>query len=288
MEKIVTSSTYGRDDLRQFCAHCTGLPESELSEDRILDVAADALWDAGIVYQPIRHYQGTSYYFDETGKYCSAPTAERFPNLIRMTRDGQRRARLWDLGFALKTTTGSSFNVQLWIKAASKFQEGATLRDCLKVYMDTTIHRYLKDMSFAESMVTLISHPSIERAPGTSKGNFDRIRVTVGLTSTKFDSFQDLRKAVIENKQQLHEMVLQKIAESKGFQTYGVPLNILALTSLNLWRDHTLEYIFEPKRLTLEEKIGRAATRPGVNSVAGRNARKEFTHEQDSSHDPCR
>lgn len=285
MEKKIVSSTSGRDEMRQFCAKYIGQKNADLPDRRLLALTESALLNAGIINQPIRHYQGTSYYFDESCRYCSAKTSERFPHLVHMTRDGQRRARLWDMGYALKMTTGAALNVQLWIKAASTFTEGETLRECLKKYLDTTIHRYMTDKSFVESMVTMISNPSIERAPGNSKkSSFDRIRVTVGLSSTMFDSFQDLRQAVIANKQEIHRMVLEKIEESRNFQTYGVPVNILALSSLNLWRDHTLEYIFEPKELTLDEKLSSASLRRAARAsfkprTTEKNERREQAHE---------
>lgn len=285
MEKYIISISTGLADLRLFYAQATGQDATNLSEDQLLDFTQQALLDAGIIGKPVRHYQGTSYYFDESGRYCSDRTSSRFPDLIYRNKNGQRRARLWDMGYATKTTAhNAALNAHLWIKAVSTFTEGDTLRQCLKKYSDTELRRYQTDLSYVESMVTSITS-SVERSPNNPKKNtFDRIRVTVGLSSIMFASFQDLRQAVIANKQEIHRMVLDHIAESRKFQVYGLPVNILALSSLNLWRDHTLEYIFEPKQLTLDQKISSASSRMSAGSSMKprsneKQERKEHAHE---------
>lgn len=268
MEKKVIFCCKGRDSLQAFCSHYIGQPNANLSDERLLDVAASALLESGIANKPIRHAHGITYYFDDTGHYCADKNSEQFKDLLTITtKSGQRRAKLWDLSMALRTNVGAALNSQIWSKALPSFEEGSSLRDCLRKYMDTNFTSYKTHYTFVESMVTMVFNPDIERDPYNYKKNtFDRIRVTVGLRSTMFDTFQELRQAVIANRREIDEMVLEKISHSKHFKTYGIPVNALALSSLNLSRNYTLEYIFEPKQLTLDEKINSASARVSAHS----------------------
>lgn len=78
-----------------------------------------------------------------------------------------------------------------------------------------------------------------------NKKTFDRIRIQVVLPRYMFQTWDELKAAVQENRLEIDNRVLDKIKNDRQFIKFGIPVNFIKLTDVTLLRDHTLEYIFE-------------------------------------------
>lgn len=141
----------------------------------------------------------------------------------------------------------SGVNSRVWIKAATKFKEGASLRECLVVFLNETIVRRNVIYTEMERIVQRIERPVYEREPGNqNKNTFDRIRCSVCLCS--YLTWDELKRYIRKWKQDIVWMVEQRIENDNRFQRFGVPINFLHLSALTLTRDFTLEFVFELKQ----------------------------------------
>ncbi len=215
------------------------LPEMEeylhgLSDLEMVSMVRDFLLEHGVLHAPIRQEHGKTYYFSEDEVYTLDKESERFPY------EGRLRFnifKVWD----------TCFNSAVWTKAATGFQPGMSLRECIGVFLDTQIEeRPPRAPSPLGQLVQEISPPVFEREPeNNNMGTFDRIRVTVGLPRYQFPSWAALRGEVKKHQREIYQLVLAKIENDRGFKRYGVPVNFLNLSDVTLLRDYSLEFIFE-------------------------------------------
>ena len=176
----------------------------------------------------VRRRNGKDYFFDQDYVLRSRPSV----------RSGK---------FYLDWEISTQVNGNVWAKAMATCEEGITADEFLERYLTTKIEKS-EGYDFLERLCTRIEKPSFERIPGNKDRNtFDRIRVEVCINSCMFGTKKELLASLKDNMLDIDVLVLQRIEESKAFQRFGVPINVLALTSRNFASNYTLEYIFELK-----------------------------------------
>lgn len=236
MENNVISS--GRDLMSDMFK----IPLSSISEERLIQETVDLMLVEGILNRPIRFKDGNAYYFNKAGRYCMDKDSSQFEHL---------KGKGCFVSFYLWPNDGSTFwcpNRNLWRHAVASFPVGATLEECAKIFLDSKIVRRNNEYSYLERLVGRIEKPLFEREPeNENKNTFDRIRVSVCLTKSMFNSWDELKTAVKAYRIEIAQMALDKIEENNAFQRFGVPINVIKPTDITLRRDCTLEYIFEPK-----------------------------------------
>ena len=193
----------------------------------------DFLLPKSILGATLRRRECKEYYFDE--------------NYILQVREETTSQRYYGLYSEGLWALGRKVNCNIWAKAMSATTEGMSADEFIDIYLSSSLGLG-EGWSFVERLCTKIEKPSIERTPeNTNKNSFDRIRVVVCLNATMHSSVKDLLRCIRENRDQIDELVLRRIEESKAFQKFEVPINILKLSSLQFAGDYTLEYIFEVK-----------------------------------------
>lgn len=209
------------------------IPDTEL-----VSMTRDFLIEYGVINQPIRQYNGATYYFNEDEIY-SKDKAKLFPveGLIKFNI------------FKITGTGTSFFSTSVWRKAATQFEVGMTLTECIEIFLNTELtFQPPPEPAPVDRLVQRIALPVFERTPGNqNEATFDRIRIMVSLPRYQFDSWNALRDAVKKYQQEIVQRVVQKLEGNRQFKGYGVPVNFLKLSSVTLLRDFSLEFIFELK-----------------------------------------
>lgn len=207
------------------------IPEAEL-----ISITREFLLENGVVNCPIRQRAGKTYYFNEDEVYSLDKESQLFPY--------QGRVR-----FNMFIVRGSGFNMNVWNKAASRFEAGMTLEQCIGIFLQTELTRNTQqEPTPLDRLVQHISPPVFEREPeNQNNSTFDRIRITVGLSRYLFSSWEDLKREVETYRPEIYQRVVQKLENDRQFKRYGVPINFIKLSDVTLLLDYSLEFIFELK-----------------------------------------
>ena len=206
-----------------------------LTEEELVAMVHEFLIDQGILNTPIRQRNGKTYYFNTFCIYSLDKTSSLFPYESR-------------LKFSLFKVRGEScFNVTVWNKAATQFQVGMTLDDCIKIFLKTNLTTTAPvEPSEFERLVQHIGPPIYERIPeNNDETTFDRIRVIVGLPRYLYGSWEELSEEVLKYKPEILQAAVRRIAADRQFKRYGIPINFLKVSNAQLLRDYSLELIFE-------------------------------------------
>lgn len=218
------------------------LPEMDeyiqsFSDEELVFITRDFLIENGVLNTPVAQHKGKTYYFNENEVYSLDKGSKLFPDEKR-------------LKFSKFTVRGEScFNDNLWRKAVSCFEVGRTLTECVRLFMTTElVHHTPRELSPAERLVQYISAPVYKRFPeNKNESTFDFIRMTVGLPTYQYASWEDLRSEVKKYKPEIYRRVIQKLKKDRQFKKFGVPINFLKLNDVALLHDFSLEFIFELK-----------------------------------------
>lgn len=218
------------------------LPEMEdylqsLSDSTLVSMVREFLLEHGVINKPIRQCRGITYYFTEDEVYTQDAESTLFPYEKRL------RFNLFEV------SNETCFNSAVWTKAATHFEPGMSLRECIGVFLETKLEaRPPRKPSPIDQLVQGISPPVFEREPeNENTATFDRIRVSVGLPRYQFPSWEALRDEVNKHRREIYRLVLDKIESDRRFIRYGVPINFLKLSDVTLLRNYSLEFIFELK-----------------------------------------
>ena len=217
------------------------LPEMDeyiqsFSDEELAAITRDFLIEQGVLNTPVAQHKGNTYYFNENEVFSLDKGSKLFPN--------EKRVK-----FNIFTTKGETcFNDNLWRKAVSRFEVGATLTECVRIFMATElVHHVRREPSPVERLVQYISPPVYERFPeNKNESTFDRIRLTVGLPTYQYGSWEALQNEVKKYKPDIYRLVIQKLKKDRQFQRF-VPINFLKLSNVSLLHDFSLEFIFELK-----------------------------------------
>lgn len=216
------------------------LPEMEdylqsLSDSTLVSMVREFLLEHGVINKPIRQCRGITYYFTEDEVYTQDAESTLFPYEKRL------RFNLFEV------SNETCFNSAVWTKAATHFEPGMSLRECIGVFLETKLEaRPPRKPSPIDQLVQGISPPVFEREPeNENTATFDRIRVSVGLPRYQFPSWEALRDEVNKHRREIYRLVLDKIESDRRFIRYGVPINFLKLSDVTLLRNYSLEFIFE-------------------------------------------
>lgn len=206
-----------------------------MPEDELVNRVHEYLMEFGVLNCPIRQVDGNTYFFNDEEIYTLDQGSQNF------RYEGKHRFSL----FQVKDYT--SFNNNVWSKAVKWFKPGMTLTECIRLFLDTKLEiKPEVELPFIERLVQRIETPEFERVPENhNEATFDRIRVFVGLPRYMFDSWYELRDAVLKNRAEIDRRVIQKIEMDRHFKKYKVPINFLKLSTVLLRRTYALEYIFE-------------------------------------------
>lgn len=198
---------------------------------------------SNIAGKAIRINGNKTYYFNSNGVYCVIPTKEaiarRMPG-ITVYHDGSVRLFRWynyDSEF-------NGVNCNILIMAIARLEPGDTIDD-LYHYIDTVkpVKRALPEG--LDRFITKIIGPSIEREVGNKNTKtFDFIYMDVCIVNS-WET--DKREYIKQNLKEIKRRVIEKIENSKRFQRFGIPVNVLKITSITLTRDDVLHFIFELK-----------------------------------------
>lgn len=209
-----------------------------LTGDALIELVHEFLLDFDIINSPIRQIAGDTFYFNEDEIYTKDIGSRIFEY------EGRMRFHIF------KVTDYSSFNGNVWTKAVKRFEPGMTLKDCIKVFLETELefNPPVADLPYIEKLVQHIEAPIYERIPeNENEATFDRIRVFVGLPRYMFNSWDELKAAVRKNRAEIDRRVIQRIEEDRHFRKFKVPINFIKLSDVLLRRTFSLEYIFELK-----------------------------------------
>ena len=112
---------------------------------------------------------------------------------------------------------------------------------------------HLKDLpSGLDRFLIRIEKPLIIRWPDNPKPNtFDIIKVRI-LLCQSWES--DIPEYVKENEKEIINRAIEKIEQDRSFKKFGVPVNILAMTSAEYLTKDSLELIFEIKQCDRKQK----------------------------------
>ena len=109
-------------------------------------------------------------------------------------------------------------------------------------------HHVPQEPSPVERLVQYISPPVYERFPeNKDESTFDCIRLTVGLPTYQYDSWEALQNEVKKYMPEIYQLVIRKLKEDRQFKRYGVPINFLKLSNVTMLHDFSIEFIFELK-----------------------------------------
>lgn len=208
-----------------------------ISHTELASLTRDFLIEHGIINKPISQRKGKTYYFNESEVY----TLDKEPRLFPY--EGGKKFRRFEV------PGESCFNMRVWFKAVSHFEVGATLKDCIEIFLQTElVYKGPREPSPLDRLVQYIYPPVYERVPeNKDKAVFDYIRMTVGLPRYQFNSREDLKAEVEKYQREIYQHVIQRLTEDCQFERYGVPLNFLKLSDVILRYDFALEFIFELK-----------------------------------------
>lgn len=225
--------------LPEMSEYLQSIPDMEL-----ISMTREFLIEHGVVNKPIRQKSKNTYYFDENEVYSLDEGCRLFPYEGR-------------LKFHMFEVNDECFNMNVWIKAATQFEVGMTLKECVGIFLKTELtHNVPQELSPLDQLIQYIAPPVYERVPGNdNKKTFDRIRVTVGLPRYQFNSWGALQGEVKKYQHEIYQRVVQKLETDYQFKRYGVPLNFLKLSDAILLRDFSLEFIFELKEQQID--VGR-------------------------------
>lgn len=202
--------------------------------DQLLERTERILLGEGILLKPVRIKGQDMYLFDESGIYRKTQK----PTEYNSTRS---QFLLWS-----SRKIGSA----VWTKAAKRFEEGDTLRECIDCYYQTKIYSNPISHSPLDLLVTKVYPASFERVPENDDNKtFDFIRVYVNLSHTVYDSWEQLKLGVQENKKAIDSMVIEKVVSDRRFKRFGIPFSALRLSSITLTKGYFLEYVFELKKV---------------------------------------
>ena len=236
-----TMSFRPRHDLKYTVEHYL-LPEmtdyiESITDDDLTDCVHEFLLEFGVLNCPIRQVGGNTYFFNDDEIY----TLDHGSKLFKY--EGKHRFSL----FQVKDYT--SFNNNVWSKAMKRFQPGMTLTECIRIFLDTKLEiKPDVELPFIDRLIQRIEAPEYERVPENhNEATFDRIRVFVGLPRYMFDSWDELKAAVRENRAEIDRRVIQRIEDDRQFKRFKVPINFIKLSDVLLRRTYSLEYIFELK-----------------------------------------
>ena len=229
------------------------LPEMDeylqsISDAELVSMTRAVLIEHGIFNMPIRQHTGKTYYFRENGIYSLDKESELFPY------EGRKKFN------SFKIMTAPCFNMNVWSKAASRFEVGMTLEDCIGIFLQTELaHHVTQELSTIDRLVQHIAPPVYERVPGNdNNATFDHIRMSVGLPRYQFNSWEALRDEIKKYQRGIYQRVIEKLEQDRQFKRYGVPINFLKLDHVMLLRDFSVEFIFqlkEPKTVPMPDKI---------------------------------
>ncbi len=223
------------------------LPEMDeylqgFSDAELISITKDFLIEVGVLNTPISQHGGKTYYFNEDEIYTLDENAERFPY------EGRIKFSIF------KADHESCFNVNVWRKAVSQFKVGATLEECVEIFLRTEIRRSVSDEpSSIERLIQRIHPPTYERTPeNPDERTFDYIRITVDLHRYQFNSRKALQDEVKKYQSEIYQRVVQKIEGDYHFKKYEVPMDCLKPCVVILRHDFAIEYIFDRKRPEVE------------------------------------
>ncbi len=216
----------------------------QMTEEERCEAIRQYLIYNGVLETPIRFLSGNTYFFDENECY-------------RIDKGSKSHKYHGPIGRLVFAPRGQAFfNLRLWTKAVSKFEDGMSLIECSRIFLKEELHQNTEAVgySYMERLIQHIDSPQFERQPENLNPNsFDRIRVTVSLPTNLVPTFEELCKAVQKHKKEIDKSVIEKIEKDRSFKRFGVPMTFLVLSDVTLGRDYTLEYIFEVRDLKKEE-----------------------------------
>lgn len=208
-----------------------------ISDTELVFVTRDFLIQQSVINTPVSQRSGKTYYFNENEVYSLDKEARLF------LYEGRTKFNKFEV------RGETCFNMNVWVKAASQFKVGATLEECVEIFLKTElVHRVPKEPSSIDRLAQYISPPIYERVPeNQDEATFDYIRMTVGLPRYRFNSWKALQDEVEKHQREIYRKVLQKLESDRQFKSCGVPINFLKLTDAILRRDFAIEFIFELK-----------------------------------------
>ena len=218
------------------------LPELEeylqsIPDTELVSMARNFLIEHGVINTPICQHTGKTYYFNKNEVYSLDEESGLFPY------EGRQKFHIF------KIRGESCFNMNVWSKAASQFEVGRTLEECVRIFLQTELsHNVPQEPSPIDRLVQYIAPPVYERAPGNhNEATFDHIHMTVGLPRYQFHSWDALRNEVKRHQHEIYQRIIEKLEQDRQFKKYGVPVNFLKLSDVMLMRDFSMEFILELK-----------------------------------------
>ncbi len=208
-----------------------------ISDEELAAITRDFLIEQGVLNTPVAQHKGKTSYFNENEVFSLDRDSKLFPDEKR-------------LKFNIFIVRGETcFNNNLWRKAVSRFEVGMTLTECVRIFMATELeHHVPQEPSPVERLVQYISPPVYERFPeNKDESTFDCIRLTVGLPTYQYDSWEALQNEVKKYMPEIYQLVIRKLKEDRQFKRYGVPINFLKLSNVTMLHDFSIEFIFELK-----------------------------------------
>ncbi len=222
-----------------------------------------------IAFVPFRRSGKLIYYFDENG-ILHESTMDQLPSKTKTFLEMEVNPMLKGVPFISlfrKEFFGwdeiiSDFDegkLQAVISAAVVTKPGESIQDFERHVEERKSHQdkvrtivrekgHFRDFpSGLDRFLVRIEKPLIIRFPDNpNTRTFDIIKVQILLCST-WES--DIPEYVKQHEAKIINRVIEKIDKDRSFKKYGVPVNILTMTSAEYLTKDTLELIFEVKRV---------------------------------------
>ena len=155
------------------------------------------------------------YYFNTDGIYCSVPYDEILNNRFFNVKVGfNNNIKFMNPLYTLRNfEIFETSNFNIFKKAICNLPLGSTIDDFEKL-VNNTVLESRAPLSDLERFVTKIEQPIIIKSPESPNGTFDYIRVHININT----NWPEKKKYFITHKEEITEMILDKLQKNKSFK----------------------------------------------------------------------
>lgn len=176
-------------------------------------------------------------YFNSDGILCSSSLSDAYGKIAGVYKfeDGSLYAMIH-----YQELIGDN-SIVLFTKALAEVGAGDTYKNFIQICKH---FRDKRPRDWITRFVARIGTPTVEREPeNKNPKTFDFVRIEVFLSDMQLDTLQEVKNHYNE----IMEMVIRKIEQSRSFTKYGVPVNCLKVAKATLTKQKVLEIVFELK-----------------------------------------
>lgn len=189
------------------------------------------------------------YYFNNDGIYEKIPISVAFEKKMFDTRQ-REDGSYYTLGPDFYHAIDDPSNYNLMTKCITKINVGDSIAKLEEIMKTTELTHHEKPQGL-DRFITKIEKPIFECETGNFDTNtFDFIRVRACILK----HFPERLNYIQKNINGISNKVIEKLKNSSSFRKYGIPISYLKISNIVITNDDTIEYTFELKIATHENK----------------------------------